>query len=210
MFKLTEFTFSTDAQAREYVYETYMRGAPDTEVDRVTGIQVYPDGEWRIPDIPHGSSLTWLRSTDPTQGSPFNMGEQNKHSPQFKRMAALISDVVFIAPRRYFAQSRSHQQPVYVFSGYHLYLWPFSMQISSFKPASDRFKDLEHLGATCSSNLVGLFSGGVTADYFIRFIAKHNDPTYRSSTCKVFATFCETSELTLRFTISIGSVGSSR
>ena len=178
MFKLTEFTFSTDAQAREYVYETYMRGAPDTEVDRVMGL--YPDGEWRVPDIPHGSPLTWLRSSDPTQGSPFNTGEQNKLSPQFKRMAALIGDVVFIAPRRYFAQSRSHQQPVYVFSGYRLYLWPFGMRISSFEPASDRFKDLEHLGATHSSDLVDLFNGGVTTDYFIQFIA-HMDPNGRST-----------------------------
>ena len=42
MFKSTESTFRTSAQAREYVYEMYMKGAPDAEVDRV--MSLYPDG----------------------------------------------------------------------------------------------------------------------------------------------------------------------
>ena len=42
MLKLTELTFRTDAQAREYVHEKYLKGMPDTEVDRI--MSFYPDG----------------------------------------------------------------------------------------------------------------------------------------------------------------------
>jgi len=69
--------------------------------------------------------------------------------------------MAFIAPRRYFAQSRSDKQPVYVF-------------------ASEKFKALEHLGAAHSSDLVDAFSGGVTTDYFVQFIT-HLDPNGHSA-----------------------------
>ena len=84
-------------------------------------------------------------------------------------MAALLGDVAFIAPRRYFAQSQSNSQPVYVFSEHFLHLLVHKSYRSN-QPASERFKGLEHLGATHSSDLVDPFSGEVTADYFIRFI----------------------------------------
>ena len=45
--QLTGFTFSTDAHVREYVSETYMKGAPDAEVERV--LNFYPDGRQHIP-----------------------------------------------------------------------------------------------------------------------------------------------------------------
>jgi len=96
-------------------------------------------------------------------------------------MAALIGDMSFIAPRRYFAQSRSDKQPVYVFG--RLYdAFCLSIYISHQPPntASDKFKGLEHLGATHSSDLVDPFSGGVTADYFIQFIT-HLDPNGHSA-----------------------------
>jgi len=55
----------------------------------------------------------------------------------------------------------------------------FGLWILSFKPASERFKGLEHLGAAHSSDLVDPFSGGVTAEYFIKFIT-HMDPNGHS------------------------------
>ena len=117
-----------------------------------------------------------ISSSDQTQGSPFNTGERNQLSPQFKRLAALMGDMAFIAPRRYFAQSRSDKQPVYVFgvskSSPSLFNVDF---LSILDAASERFKDLEHLGAAHSSDLVDPFNGGVTADYFIQFIT-HLDP----------------------------------
>lgn len=139
LFALGVTNITTDAQAREYVGEKCMKGAPDFEVDKV--MSLYP--------------------SDPTQGAPFNTGERNQLSPQFKRLAALFGDMAFISPRRYFAQSRWNKQPVWVF-------------------VSERFKRLEHLGAAHSSDLVDPFSGGVTADYFIQFVT-HMDPNGHSA-----------------------------
>ena len=45
---------------------------------------------------------------------------------------------------------------------------------------SENFKGLEHLGAAHSSDLVGPFSGGVMADYFIQFIT-HLDSNDQSA-----------------------------
>ena len=56
---------------------------------------------------------------------------------------------------------------------------PSDLWILSFKPVSERFKGLEHLGAVHSSDLVDPFSGGVTAEYFIKFIT-HMDPNGHS------------------------------
>lgn len=90
-----------------------MQNAPDVEVDRV--MSLYPHGGHRGPHIVLITALTWSNFLDPTQGSPFNTGRRNQLSPQFKRLAAIIGDLAFIAPRRYFAQVRSDKQPVYVF-----------------------------------------------------------------------------------------------
>ena len=134
-----------------------------------------------VGDVPAAllSSLTWFHPSDPTRGSPFNTGKRNQLSPQFKRMAALIGDMAFVAPRRYFAQSRSEKQPVYVFGAPHFSPPAFGFGFSSFNTVSERFKNLEHLGAAHSSDLVDPFSGGVTADYFIQFIT-YLDPNGHS------------------------------
>ena len=95
-------------------------------------------------------------------------------------MAALIGDMAFISPRRHFAQSRCGKQPVYVFSASRSFPSYLNLYILSFKPASEAFKGLEHLGSAHSSDLVDPFSGGVTADYFIQFTT-HTDPNGRSA-----------------------------
>ena len=48
-----------------------------------------------------------------------NTGDRNQLSPQFKRIAALLGDMVFAAATRFFARSRSEKQPVYVFRASH-------------------------------------------------------------------------------------------
>ena len=127
------------------------------------------------------SALTCFHLADPTQGSPFNTGERNQLSPQFKRLAALIGDMAFTAPRRYFSQSRSDKQPVYVFCEFSFSPSPPPLELHiSSKPASEKFKNLEHLGAAHSSDLADPFNGGVTADYFIQFIT-HGDPNGHST-----------------------------
>ena len=57
---------------------------------------------------------------------------------------------------------------------------PSDLWILLSKKASERFKGLEHLGAAHSSDLVDPFSGGVTAEYFIKFIT-HMDPNGHST-----------------------------
>ena len=154
-----------------------MEGVPEAEVDRV--MSLYPNGGQHIPDTTIVPALMWFYYLDPTKGSPFNTGERNQLSPQFKRMAALFGDMAFIAPRRYFAQSRSDKQHVYVFCASHFIPSSFDSYILTSKLVSERFKGLEHLGAAHSSDLVDPFSGGVTADYFIQFIT-HMDPNGES------------------------------
>jgi acetylcholinesterase len=48
-----------------------------------------------------------------TEGSPFGTGEQNAITPQFKRISAILGDIVFQAPRRFFLQQRSGKQKTY-------------------------------------------------------------------------------------------------
>jgi acetylcholinesterase len=56
-----------------------------------------------------------LYSQNVTQGSPFDTGEQNAVTPQYKRIAAMLGDMVFQAPRRFFLQQRSGKQKTWSF-----------------------------------------------------------------------------------------------
>lgn len=99
-------------------------------------------------------------------------------------MAAIIGDMAFIAPRRFFAQSRSDKQPVYCFGASYLSILLFDLHFfSTINTVSERFKGLEYLGAAHSSDLVDPFSGGVMADYFIQFIT-HMDPNGPSASSR--------------------------
>jgi acetylcholinesterase len=51
-----------------------------------------------------------LYPQDITQGSPFDTGDENGFTPQFKRIAAILGDIVFQAPRRFFLQQRPGKQ----------------------------------------------------------------------------------------------------
>jgi len=50
-----------------------------------------------------------------TQGSPFDTGDSNALTPQFKRIAAFQGDAAFQAPRRFFLQQRSGSQNAWAF-----------------------------------------------------------------------------------------------
>lgn len=69
---LTNCTYSTEADLRKYITTFYMPHATSAELDEL--MQLYPQ--------------------DPTQGSPFGTGDFNELSPQFKRLAALLGDLV--------------------------------------------------------------------------------------------------------------------
>ena len=52
---------------------------------------------------------------DVTQGSPFDTGILNAISPQFNRIAAIIGDGVFQAPRRWLLQHTVGKQNIWGF-----------------------------------------------------------------------------------------------
>ena len=54
-----------------------------------------------------------------TQGSPYDTGNQNALTPEFKRIASILGDVVFQAPRRFFVQTVSDKQNTWSFCTLH-------------------------------------------------------------------------------------------
>ena len=50
-----------------------------------------------------------------TQGSPYDTDTQNALTPEYKRIASILGDVVFQAPRRFFAQTVSEKQNTWSF-----------------------------------------------------------------------------------------------
>ncbi|KAF5349447.1 hypothetical protein D9758_014626 [Tetrapyrgos nigripes] len=89
---------------------------------------------------------------DPARGSPFDTGDLNAISPQFKRIASFQGDAVFQAPRRWLFENLDGKQPIWAF-------------------LSKREKAVPILGAFHSSDILNAYGGGGMADYIIRFTA---------------------------------------
>ncbi|KAF8645414.1 hypothetical protein AX16_007829 [Volvariella volvacea WC 439] len=134
IFALSTTNITTDSQFRSYVKYTFLPGISDRQVNRLA--HLYPDS---IP-----------------AGSPFDTGNLNALTPQYKRLAAFFGDIVFEAPRRLFVKKRADRQPAWVF-------------------LSKRFKTLPHLGAVHAHDILNVFGGGELQDYLIRF-AVNLDP----------------------------------
>ena len=83
---------STDEQFRAYIKSNYLNGSSDADVGDL--FELYPD--------------------DPTQGSPFDTGDQWE-TGQYKRLAAIQGDIAFQAPRRFFLNNTSGRQPTWSF-----------------------------------------------------------------------------------------------
>lgn len=67
-------------------------------------------------------NLFELYPADPAAGSPFDTGEANAITPQFKRLAAFQGDLFLQAPRRLFLKHTSTKQDTYAYrtlSGLH-------------------------------------------------------------------------------------------
>ena len=56
-----------------------------------------------------GELLT-LYPQDVTQGSPYDTGTENALTPEFKRLASILGDFAFQAPRRFFLNAVSDKQ----------------------------------------------------------------------------------------------------
>ncbi|KAI0265663.1 alpha beta-hydrolase [Gloeopeniophorella convolvens] len=133
LFSLSSTNVTTDAEALDYIRETYLPNTAESDL----------------------AKLMSLYSSHAAMGSPFDTGNSNAISPQFKRLAAIQGDIIFQAPRRFFVQQRSSKQPTYAF-------------------VSKRFKSLPDLGAYHSTDLLNVYGPGDMTDYLVRFATTLN------------------------------------
>ncbi|TFY81774.1 hypothetical protein EWM64_g2237 [Hericium alpestre] len=134
LFSLSSLNVTTDKEAHDFMSNVYFAQASSGQIDQI--LDTYP--------------------SDLTKGSPFDTGDLDALSPQFKRIAAIQGDAVFQAPRRFFLQQRSGKQNT----------WSF---------LSKRLKALPFLGSVHASDILNVYGGGEMADYLIRF-ATNLDP----------------------------------
>ncbi|KAI0322066.1 alpha beta-hydrolase [Amylostereum chailletii] len=130
LFSLSNANLTTDDEVHDYMANVYFPGANSSSIHKL--LELYPQ--------------------DPTQGSPFDTGDLNQVTPQFKRIAAIIGDFTFQAPRRFFLNHRSAKQKT----------WSF---------LNKRSKNLPDLGSVHASDLAIVFGPSDMTDYLIRFAA---------------------------------------
>ncbi|KAF5328571.1 hypothetical protein D9758_017735 [Tetrapyrgos nigripes] len=130
LFSFSTLNVTTEDQIRNYIKTEFLSTISDEDLD--TLLQAYPE--------------------DPAQGSPFDTGDLNAISPQFKRIASFQGDAVFQAPRRWFFENLDGNQPIWAF-------------------LSKREKAVPILGAFHGSDILNAYGGGGMADYIIRFTA---------------------------------------
>ncbi|KAH9027863.1 carotenoid ester lipase precursor [Lactarius hengduanensis] len=124
----------TDADLRNLLSGFFLPNATDAELDEL--LTLYPQ--------------------DDTQGSPYDTGIQNAFTPQFKRIASILGDSVFQAPRRFFLNNVSDKQNT----------WSF---------LSKRLESMLVLGSAHGSDVQNIYGAGELTDYLIHF-ATHLDP----------------------------------
>ncbi|KAF8303314.1 carotenoid ester lipase precursor [Clavulina sp. PMI_390] len=128
LFVLTAANVTTDEEFETYMTEWFL---PDGTPEQVAAVlEAYPQ--------------------DPTQGSPYDTGYANDISPQYKRGASVLGDLVFQGPRRWFLQHIASKQNA----------WSFSYK---------RSKDIPILGAFHATDLLNMFGTGELRDYAIAF-----------------------------------------
>ncbi|RPD58717.1 alpha beta-hydrolase [Lentinus tigrinus ALCF2SS1-7] len=123
------------------------------------------------------STLLEVYPSDPAAGSPFDTGDANAFSPQFKRFAAAQGDWIFQAPRRSSIETLSAKRTVYYYLS-----------------ARGNFPGL---GDFHGSDLLNAFGPGDMTDYFIHFV-NHLDPN-GASTRVHWPTYKPSTRLTLQF-----------
>jgi acetylcholinesterase len=133
-FSLSQLNVTTEAELRTYLTEFFFPNQTDAQIDEL--LQLYPNNV--------------------TLGSPYDTGTQNALTPEFKRMASILGDLVFQSPRRFFLKNVSHKQNT----------WSY---------LSKRIKLLPILGAAHGSDLLNIFGDGELTDYLIHF-ATNLDP----------------------------------
>ncbi|RPD58749.1 carotenoid ester lipase precursor [Lentinus tigrinus ALCF2SS1-6] len=121
-------------------------------------------------------ALLSLYSSDPAAGSPFDTGDANALTPQYKRIAAVLGDWRFHAPRRLLLDATSRRRDAYSF-----------LYARGGLPA---------LGVVHTSDLSNALGPGDMTDYFVRFV-NHLDPN--GHTGVQWPLYNATSRITLQF-----------
>ncbi|KAI1788049.1 carotenoid ester lipase [Ganoderma leucocontextum] len=119
---------TTDEEFLDYLESYYYLNTPADEVAKI--LELYP--------------------SDPAAGSPYNTGDNDAYSPQYKRMSSWQGDFI-AAPRRLFTQYLADKQPVYVYLS--------------------NFHQVDGIGAAHGTELFDIYGGGPLQDYLIRFAA---------------------------------------
>ena len=122
-----------------------------------------------------------LYPQDPTQGSPFDTGTQNELTPQFKRIASLLGDFVFQAPRRFLLENVAGKQKTWSYCTLHMspclcalvFVLPRSRVDSH--TVNKRQKSLPILGSAHASDIPIIYGGKDLTNYLIHF-ATNLDP----------------------------------
>ncbi|KAF5385567.1 hypothetical protein D9757_006799 [Collybiopsis confluens] len=131
LFALSSLNVTTQEALATYIQTEFLVGTSTAEINEL--LSVYP--------------------ADITQGSPFDTSILNAITPEFKRIAAILGDAAFQAPRRFFLQSVSGKQNV----------WSY---------LNKRLKSLPILGSVRIGKLsLPLAGGGDMVDYLVRFVA---------------------------------------
>jgi acetylcholinesterase len=133
LFSLSQTNVTTDAELRAYLTEFFLINVTSDDLDNL--LALYPQ--------------------DPTQGSPFDTGTQNVLTPEFKRIAALLGDFVFQAPRRWLLDNVSGKQNT----------WSY---------LSKRLKSLPILGSAHASDVPVIYGGQDLTDFLIHFATNLN------------------------------------
>jgi len=134
LFSIASLNVTDTKGVATYMKSFMMPTATDAELDLL--LKYYPD--------------------DPKAGCPFDTGNRNVLSPQYKRIAAIQGDIVFHSPRRFFLKYQSSKQ-------------------NSWTYLHKRGKNIPFIGAAHGTDLVDLFGLQELTDYFIYFT--HNlDP----------------------------------
>ncbi|KZV67945.1 carotenoid ester lipase precursor [Peniophora sp. CONT] len=134
LFSLSNSNITTENELRQYLPQFFPFSVNSSDLDAI--LSAYPE--------------------DPTLGSPFGTGTKNAITPQFKRLAAILGDLVFQAPRRAFLSERSANTTAFAF-------------------LSKKLKSTPILGASHNTDLQDIFGPGELTDALVNF-ATNLDP----------------------------------
>ncbi|KAF8516316.1 Alpha/Beta hydrolase protein [Hysterangium stoloniferum] len=157
IFSMSTLNLTTDLEATTYLHENYIPEANDAQF----------------------ATLATLYPSDPAAGSPFDTGDANQLSPEFKRIAAFQGDFVFQAPRRFFIRIASKRQNV----------WSFLFKRGKATPIVGSFHSSDLQEFYASSAMPG-FQG---TDFLVNFINTGNPN--KGATAPIFWPMYSSNEL---------------